>query len=77
MAPQIETLEEKTIREAREALERARALRRSRRKHGVDGIRQFVADVDGDWMENWSTSASISLNLEVRDCTTTARSRFP
>jgi hypothetical protein len=32
----------------------SRDLRRSRREAGVDGIRQFVKDVDGDWLENWS-----------------------
>lgn len=61
MAAPIETLEEKNIIEARVALETARALRRSRREFGVDGIRHHVKDVDGDWLENWDSN-SISLN---------------
>lgn len=65
MATQIKTLEEKNIAEAREALDRARALRRSRRKFGVDGICHHVRDVDGDWLENWSDGVSISLNPEA------------
>jgi hypothetical protein len=50
-------LKEEKITRAREALEMARSLRRSRREMGVDGIRQFVKDVDGDWLENWSSSS--------------------
>lgn len=47
-------LKEEKIARAREALQMSRDLRRSRRELGVDGIRQFVKDVDGDWLENWS-----------------------
>ena len=38
----------------KEALQRARDLRRAYRKYGVNAIYQFVSDVDGDWLENWS-----------------------
>lgn len=49
----IQPQEEKIAR-AREALQRSRELKRSRRAMGVDGIRQFVKDVDGDWLDNWT-----------------------
>lgn len=49
--------EEEKITRAREALQRARELKRSRRAMGVDGIRQFVKDVDGDWLDNWTDTA--------------------
>lgn len=42
------------ITRARVALQRSRELKRSRRAMGVDGIRQFVKDVDGDWLDNWT-----------------------
>lgn len=35
-------------------LDYARQLQESRLKYGVDGIRQFVSDVDGNWLEKWS-----------------------
>lgn len=66
MTAQLEVLREKKIDRAREALERARALRRTRRDFGVDGICQHIADVDGDWIENWSDETSISMK-EVRE----------
>lgn len=66
MTAQWEILREKKLDKAREALERARALRRTRRDFGVDGICQHIADVDGDWIENWSDDASIS-KKEVRE----------
>jgi hypothetical protein len=47
-------LQEEKITRAREALQRSRELKRSRRAMGVDGIRQFVKDVDGDWLDNWT-----------------------
>lgn len=50
-------LKEEKITRAREALQMSRDLRRSRRELGVDGIRQFVKDVDGDWLENWSDTS--------------------
>lgn len=66
MTAQLEMLREKKLDRARKALERARALRRTRRDFGVDGICQHIADVDGDWIENWSDEASISMK-EVRE----------
>ena len=42
------------ISKAKEALQQARALRESRKVFGVDGISQFVDDVDDDWLEKWS-----------------------
>ena len=65
MTAQLEILREKKIARAREALERARALRSTRRDFGVDGICQHIADVDGDWIETWLDEASISMK-EVR-----------
>ena len=49
----IQPKEEKITR-AREALQRSRELKRSRRNKGVVGIYQFVKDVDGDWLDNWT-----------------------
>ena len=57
--------QEKKTNKAMQALERARALNRSRRAFGVDGICHHVRDVDGDWLENWSEGVSVSLNPEV------------
>ncbi|WP_414544433.1 hypothetical protein [Nostoc sp. CCY0012] len=59
MSYQIEVPKEERITRAREALSRARALRRSRRRMGVDGIHQFVKDVDGDWLENWTETTDV------------------
>jgi hypothetical protein len=41
------------ISELQQHLEFARQLQYSRLTYGVDGIRQFVNDVDGDWLETW------------------------
>lgn len=54
MTTQTENLREQRISRARVALQRARALRSSRRSLGVDGISQHVEGVDGDWLEKWS-----------------------
>lgn len=48
-----ETQYKQIICKAKEALQRARALRKSRRVFGVDGINQLVDAVDGDWLEKW------------------------
>ena len=37
----------------KEALQRARDLRKAKRLYGVNAIYKFVSDVDGDWLENW------------------------
>ena len=50
----------KHISKAKEALQQARALRESRKVFGVDGISQFVDDVDGDWLEKWSEEDTLS-----------------
>lgn len=39
---------------AREALQSVRELRRAKKILGVNAICQFVEDVDGDWLENWT-----------------------
>jgi len=49
-----EMLREQKINSAREALQRVRALRETRKVTGVEGIRHHVDDVDGDWLENWT-----------------------
>jgi len=58
----MENQQQQKIVEAREALQRAKAIRRSRKEFGVDGIRHHVKDVDSDWLENWSEPSSRSLN---------------
>lgn len=65
----LETLREKNIGRAREALERARSLRRARREFGTDGICHQIKDVDGDWLENWSDSSTASLKPEASEST--------
>lgn len=42
-----------TIEAAKAALASVRALRKSRKIAGVDGICDHVKDVEGDWLENW------------------------
>ncbi len=59
--------QEQKITRARVALQRSRELKRSRRAMGVDGIRQFVKDVDGDWLDNWTDTAQ-SENIPI-SCT--------
>lgn len=54
MPTQLEILREQKISKAREALQRVRALRKSTRIFGVDGICQHVEDVDGDWLKDWT-----------------------
>lgn len=54
MPTQLEILREQKISKAREALQRVRALRKSTRIYGVDGIRHDVEDVDGDWLKDWT-----------------------
>lgn len=61
----IQPQEEKIAR-ARVALQRSRELKRSRRAMGVDGIRQFVKDVDGDWLDNW-TDITLSENIPKKN----------
>ncbi len=61
MSNQLEELKQQRISKARAALQRSRDLRNSRRNLGVDGIRQFVKDVDGDWWDDWAQSSSEDL----------------
>ena len=42
------------LKKVREALRRARELHAAYRKYKVDAIYQFVRNVNGDWLENWS-----------------------
>ena len=66
----LETFRDKNIGRAREALERVRSLRRARQEFGTDGISRYVKDIDGDWLENWSESSSVSLNCEASESNT-------
>lgn len=59
MTTQTKEFCKQKVSKAKEALQRARALRESRKVFGVDGINQFVDDVDGDWLENWSEEDTI------------------
>lgn len=52
------------MQKAREALQRVRALRNSRRLMGVNGIHQFVSGVDGDWMNEWTEVTGIFPKIE-------------
>lgn len=54
MTAQTQEHRKQKVGKAKEALQQARALRESRKVFGVDGINQFVDDVDGDWLEKWS-----------------------
>ena len=53
MTTQTQEFRKQKVDKAKEALQRARALRESRQLFGVDGISQLVDDVDGDWLEKW------------------------
>ena len=64
MTFQLETLKQQRINKARVALQRARALRNSRRAFGMDGISQHIKDVDSDWFENWSVEEDTPLQSE-------------
>ncbi len=44
---------------ARLALQRVRALRKTRKQFGVNGIHQHITDVEGDWLEMWELEAYI------------------
>jgi hypothetical protein len=59
MSTRPEPSSEQRISRARDALQRARDLRISRRTRGVNGIRQFVKDVDGDWLNDWTDTTVI------------------
>lgn len=54
MTAQTKEFSRQKVANAKEALQRARALRESRKVFGIDGISQFVDDLDGDWLEKWS-----------------------
>lgn len=60
MTAQTQELRKQKVAKAKEALQRARALRESRKVFGVDGISQLVDDVDGDWLEKWSEEDTLS-----------------
>jgi hypothetical protein len=50
---QQKAIQEQAISTAREALQRVRALRNTRKLSGVDGICQHIENVEGDWLERW------------------------
>ena len=60
MTTQTKEFCKQKVSKAKEALQRARALRKSRKVFGVDGISQFVDDVDGNWLEEWSEADKLS-----------------
>lgn len=62
---QQEAIQEQTINTAREALQRVRALRNTRKLSGVDGICQHVEDVEGDWLESWCDEDSSVMHSDV------------
>jgi hypothetical protein len=64
-----EMLREQKISSAREALQRVRALRETRKVAGVEGIRQHVEDVDGDWLEKWFVEDPGSLYSDAHKVT--------
>ncbi|MEH2293478.1 hypothetical protein [Nostoc sp.] len=64
MSYQVEIPKEQKVTRARVALESARELRRSKRLMGVDAIYQFVKDVDGEWLENWTDISDAEINAE-------------
>jgi hypothetical protein len=47
------TVRTKRVIKAMASLSRARAITLSRKEFGVDGIRQYVKDVDSDWLKEW------------------------
>lgn len=51
MTEQTKEIRKQKIDQAKEALQRSRDLRESRKLFGVDGLSQFVDDVDSDWLE--------------------------
>lgn len=64
MAYQVEIPKEQRVARARETLQSARELRRSKRNMGVDAIYQFVQDVDGEWLENWKDISDDEIKAE-------------
>ncbi len=64
MSYQVEIPKEQKVTRARVALESARELRRSKRLMGVDAIYQFVKDVDGEWLENWTDISDAEIKAE-------------
>ncbi len=60
MTTQTKEFCKQKVSKAKEALQRARALRESRKVFGVDGISKFVDDVDGDWLEKWYEEDTLS-----------------
>ncbi|WP_375514657.1 hypothetical protein [uncultured Nostoc sp.] len=64
MSYQVEIPKEQRIARAKEALESVRELRRAKKRMGVDAIYQFVKDVDGDWLENWTDASDVEIKTE-------------
>ena len=47
-------------------LKAARKYRSDKRTYGVERVEQYVSDVEGDWLENWSVSdESVQANSQV------------
>ncbi len=55
------TLHKHKVSKAKEALQRARASRKSRKVFWVDGISQLVDDVNGDWLKKWTEEDTLGV----------------
>lgn len=64
MSYQVEIPKEQRITRAREALESVRELRRAKKRLGVDAIYEFVKDIDGNWLENWTDTSDGEVTTE-------------
>ena len=52
-SPVTDPEREQRLKRVKDSIQRARELVASRSLHGVDGICNFVKDVDGDWLGKW------------------------
>ncbi|MDZ8071092.1 MAG: hypothetical protein RMY64_36650 [Nostoc sp. DedQUE08] len=66
MSLPMKTAREQKIDEVMQSLQRARDLVRSREEFGVDGIDNFVQNVEGDWLERWPAESSLSLQETIQ-----------
>ena len=54
MSANSEPVMSENVARARKAIKRVRSLRESILAKGIDGIYEYVEDVDRDWLENWT-----------------------